>query len=449
MKKIFTLAAAVLASFSLMAEDATFTLSEIFDGNNQSKEVTAPVKATVSTNASKSGAKDGKLGSDGNYFQVVLAEQFFSAASLNGYINTTSTDGKNWAFQFSTDGGETWSDEVLQAHDGNKTFHDIAVDATIPTDANGFRVVRRSGTSALVASITLTLAAAAPVENPVTSVELSGPAEGVVGKTLKLKATPDVKASEFYWTLDGDKIDGAAAASYDFVPAAAGEYKIKAWARNEKNAEGVFVASNELVIKVADKLNQVDVTETTVWDWTKAGSVSTIQWTDKTSPAKNEEVLLANVDGINNSKDFNSQALLFSGEYPVRDGKYAQGAYIIFNAAVDGSVQVVFSNTGGGDRPKRYIAVNGVVNTEVGSDTADKATSAKIDVKKGEVMIEGSFEEHEPQYIRIYSITFTAGGATAIDNTEVEAKAVKVIRDGQMFIMKNGVLYNAQGAVVR
>lgn len=38
---------------------------------------------------------------------------------------------------------------------------------------------------------------------------------------------------------------------------------------------------------------------------------------------------------------------------------------------------------------------------------------------------------------------------TAIDNTEAEVKAVKVIRNGQLFIEKNGVLYNAQGTVVR
>ena len=38
---------------------------------------------------------------------------------------------------------------------------------------------------------------------------------------------------------------------------------------------------------------------------------------------------------------------------------------------------------------------------------------------------------------------------TAIENTEAEVKAVKVIRDGKLFIEKNGVLYNAQGTVVK
>ena len=38
---------------------------------------------------------------------------------------------------------------------------------------------------------------------------------------------------------------------------------------------------------------------------------------------------------------------------------------------------------------------------------------------------------------------------TAIENSEVEVKAVKVVRNGQLFIEKNGVLYNAQGSVVK
>ena len=39
--------------------------------------------------------------------------------------------------------------------------------------------------------------------------------------------------------------------------------------------------------------------------------------------------------------------------------------------------------------------------------------------------------------------------ATGIDNTEAAVKAVKVIRDGKLFIDKNGVLYDAQGTIVK
>ena len=50
---------------------------------------------------------------------------------------------------------------------------------------------------------------------------------------------------------------------------------------------------------------------------------------------------------------------------------------------------------------------------------------------------------------QIYFIDAEEITPTAINNVAVEDKAVKVIREGQLFIMKNGVLYNAQGAIVK
>ena len=155
-KSLFSLLCCFIAIPSF-AEDVTFEITSYFDGSSVDPvEVTEPVDAVISTNASKSNAKDGKLGSDGHYFQIVLKSQTFSAASINGYINTTSTE-KNWGFQFSVDGGENWGDELLQANDGEKSHHDIPVEVEIPAGANGFRVVRKAGTSTLVQSITLTL----------------------------------------------------------------------------------------------------------------------------------------------------------------------------------------------------------------------------------------------------------------------------------------------------
>ena len=169
LKGLFVAMSCLLAT-SVSATDVTFTMSSIFDGSNQSATVTTPTAATVTTNATKSNAKDGKLGTDGHYFEIVLATETFTAASINGYINTNDQS-KNWAFQFSTDGGTNWSSEVTQANDGTKSNHDIAVGVTIPAGANGFRVVRRAGTSTHVKSITLTLAAAGPVA--VTGVTLN------------------------------------------------------------------------------------------------------------------------------------------------------------------------------------------------------------------------------------------------------------------------------------
>ena len=45
---------------------------------------------------------------------------------------------------------------------------------------------------------------------------------------------------------------------------------------------------------------------------------------------------------------------------------------------------------------------------------------------------------------------FTQSGyPTAVDNAEDGTKAVKFIENGQMFIKKNGVVYNVLGTIVR
>ncbi len=138
-----------------MAWGETITMSSIFTGSNTTATITSPLNATVSTTTSASNAATSKLGSDGNYFEIVLTDKTFSAASINGYINTDKTD-KNWAFQFTTNGGTTWGSEVTQANDGTKSAHDINVGVTIPSGANGIRIIRRAGSSTYVYSLTLT-----------------------------------------------------------------------------------------------------------------------------------------------------------------------------------------------------------------------------------------------------------------------------------------------------
>ena len=161
--KSFLVVIGCLLVSTVYAADYTFVMSTIFNGSNQSATVTSPTNATVSTTASKSNAKDGKLGSTGNYFQVVLETETFSAVSINGFINTSTVSGYNWGFQFSTDKGTSWGTEIIVAHDGNKTSHDIVIDATnIPSGANGFRVIRKAGTSTVVNSITLTCGGSTP-----------------------------------------------------------------------------------------------------------------------------------------------------------------------------------------------------------------------------------------------------------------------------------------------
>lgn len=190
LKKSLYAVCLLLVSSYITAADVTFVMADIFDGSSQTAKVTTPTAATVSTTTSKSNAKAGKLGSDGHYFEVILDNETFTAASINGYINTTNTS-KNWAFTFSTDGGKTWEKEQTQANDGNKTAHDIAVNVTIPAGANGFRVIRRAGTSTILTSITLSIGASGPAGPvAVTGVTLDKTSLSIeAGQTAQLTAT--------------------------------------------------------------------------------------------------------------------------------------------------------------------------------------------------------------------------------------------------------------------
>lgn len=63
--------------------------------------------------------------------------------------------------------------------------------------------------------------------------------------------------------------------------------------------------------------------------------------------------------------------------------------------------------------------------------------------------VEGAYSFIMPAAAAAVSATFVEDTASALGNTEAEAKAVKVVRDGQLLILKNGILYNAQGAIVK
>ncbi len=244
MKKIFTLAAAALTAMTMSAETVTMDLA-LAKGSTP-----APSIGEALLNG---GAFDGngyKMGSDGQFvgWNIAAAEQTFSAISFNGYINTTSTD-KNWGFQFSTDGGTTWGDELLQANDGTKSYHDIAVTVDIPEGANAIRIIRKAGTSTYVSAITLTLDNATPSTDPVESAEISGETACAIGASVELTCNAP-KATTYQWYLGGAAIEGANAKKYTFTPTAAGEFSFTCAASNDYTATPVVAAA--FVVTVVD-----------------------------------------------------------------------------------------------------------------------------------------------------------------------------------------------------
>ena len=197
-------------------------------------------------------------------------------------------------------------------------------------------------------------------------------------------------------------------------------------------------------------LSQTIVTDSTTWDWTKASATAEIKLTDTSIPSKNDTILFANYEGITNDETFRSDALMVCGEYLQRDSELFQGGYISFNAERKGFVCVSYSNTGS-KNAARSLVVNGTKDTTSSANTT-AITSSKMSVNAGKVVImfaETADDTNATKYARVYSITYTVDKSgdigAALNQMQAEVKAVKVIRDGQLLIIREGKTYTAQG----
>jgi|GEM_PF-5267256 len=160
---------------------------------------------------------------------------------------------------------------------------------------------------------------------------------------------------------------------------------------------------------VKHDLPQVDVTASTTWNW--ANAATTLQ---TIKPAeKNVEQLMANIDDegkkLKNDAEFNSQALIFSGqEALVKEGErwFAKGGHIKFNVTVPGKVTVEFSDN---NTNNRRLKINDAVSTDASSSKTDVKTYSAY-VEPGEVTLMGVKNDGTgvDQYIRISKIEFTA-----------------------------------------
>ena len=119
--------------------------------------------------------------------------------------------------------------------------------------------------------------------------------------------------------------------------------------------------------------------------------------------------------------------------------------------AVDATNSIIGTRVGvrTGDETA-YTIVFGKVRSENEWALLDYETNQTIDINEGteytffaepNSMIEDRFQIVERE--NAPAIT------TDIENVENESKAHKFIKDGQLYILKNGILYNAMGAVVR
>lgn len=114
---------------------------------------------------------------------------------------------------------------------------------------------------------------------------------------------------------------------------------------------------------------------------------------------------------------------------------------------------IVSTNTASVDLKLVNLATNAVVASFASDDLSEGAAVEVGEwdlsaVPAGKYMLR--FSNHvEFSEMKLNSLTLTAQGGTNIDNTAVEAKTTKIIRDGQILILRDGKTFNALGAEVK
>jgi hypothetical protein len=124
-----------------------------------------------------------------------------------------------------------------------------------------------------------------------------------------------------------------------------------------------------------------------------------------------------------------------------------------FNAGNNNDNLVVFGSTDGNDwQQVGSIATKSAYTDYSLSFGETNYTYFKLDVAGDQqIRISGfsiTYKSGEAYTYSEYSTT-CSGTGTDVENIEVKGKSVKMIVNGQLIIIKNGVTYNAQGQVVK
>ncbi len=164
------------------------------------------------------------------------------------------------------------------------------------------------------------------------------------------------------------------------------------------------------------------ISEATTWDF--ANLTGGVQYS---GDDLNTEFVYVDIDGVSvaSEKTFNTGALAFMGEYPLRSGqKASQNGTLHFKTSVSGAITVTFSDTGssGSNPPKRYLNVNGV-NSEYYTQRTGKGNDKQEDkvvaVPAGDVYITGMGEDGTtPRAIMVYKVAFTPDVPVVVTSAE-------------------------------
>lgn len=252
MKKIFTLAAAVLASLTMSAQIfGPFTLTSTNNVKDQVNEVTGGT-AVVTTAFATGGSNE-----------ITIADQTFYKFNSSSAIKCSLADDATFAegdsIEFilaSNTGKKTTGVKINNAINvfGEIPGGEVVRFSYIVTAEDGiaganFFTINRYNSDSKFGTVTVYREGATPSEDPVESAEISGESACAVGSSVELTCNAP-KATVYQWSMNGAEIEGATAKKYTFTPTAAGEYSFTCAASNEYNLSPVVAEA--FVVTVVD-----------------------------------------------------------------------------------------------------------------------------------------------------------------------------------------------------
>ena len=254
---------------------------------------------------------------------------------------------------------------------------------------------------------------------PATGVSLENATIAIgntVTPTMTLLPSNDAYYESIAWSIVGEgegTIANIDAGTGAVTALAAGSVTVQVKLNNDESLKATCT------VEVISSFDQVDVTESTVWDMNNV-SANAIELT---GDDKNARLLLANIDGVNNNSSFNSQALMFEGQHigrtPTDGVKHLAGRYVQFNVTKQGVVSVIFASNGDNQRTIR-------INDKKCTKTTNSGTYITYDVlvQPGSVEIVGMEGASDNQYIRISKITYTVKETPDYSRTEMLGNGV-------------------------
>ena len=217
---------------------------------------------------------------------------------------------------------------------------------------------------------------------------------------------------------------------------------------NNLNANGQKLFQNAAAYLLSDETWTPKTLEVTIADGIEHGSVDA----DITCAAADDEITLSNepADGY----QFVAYDVYKTGDaetkVEVSEGKFTMPEYAVTVSATFAELFAITCSP----------AENGSVTADKAQAIAGETITLTLAPADGYKVASVTVNGGDPLAVSENTATFTMPAAaanvvatfsvaTAIDNTEDEVKAVKVLRDGQLFIEKNGHVYNVFGACIK